>query len=220
MSPVHHSITHKALHAEYVRANVLEKKQMCRLIHPSITAAECIVFITTIEDQLCDADPLGGPNTCCHFETERKSQERDHVLVEDKDLSEARTEAAADHSYKLTTALAIAKGVLPDGAVATIVPQGKLAWDLNSSSLVVSLYIVRCYVCCPQLHAQFQSRVFEPVLLDGAMCAMCLFLEFASFVMACRGGRCVIAGTVKCIERRTGSEWTTTFVNIVMHVNV
>jgi hypothetical protein len=127
MSPVHHSITHKALHAAYVRANVLVRKQMCRLIHPSITAAECIVFIKTIEDQLCDAVPLGGPNTCCHFETERKTQERDHVLVEDKDLSEARTEAAADHSYKLTTALAIAKGVLPDGAVAAIVPQGKLA---------------------------------------------------------------------------------------------
>jgi hypothetical protein len=42
-------------------------------------------------------------------------------------MSEARSVAAADHSYKLSTALAIAKGVLPDGAVAAIVPHGNVA---------------------------------------------------------------------------------------------
>jgi hypothetical protein len=52
MPPVHHSITHKTLDAEYTRANALVKEQICRLFHPGTTAAECIVFIWTIEQDL------------------------------------------------------------------------------------------------------------------------------------------------------------------------
>jgi hypothetical protein len=123
MRPAHHSITHKTLHAEYARANVLVKKQICRLIHPGATAAECIVFIWTIEQDLCDADPVGGPSMCRRFEVERNTEAKNLVLVEDMDMSEARTVAAANQSYKLTTALANARRVLPDGAVAVIVPE-------------------------------------------------------------------------------------------------
>jgi hypothetical protein len=115
MLPVHHTITHKTLHAEYARANVLVKKQICRLIHRGATAAECVVFIWTIEQDLCDADPVGGPSMCRRFEVERKTEEKNLVLVEDMDMSEARTVAAANQSYKLTTALANARRVLPDG---------------------------------------------------------------------------------------------------------
>jgi hypothetical protein len=100
---------------------------MCRLIHPGIPASECVIFITTIEDELCDADPFRGPAKCRRFDDERKSKEKEFVLHENKQLSESRTVAAADHSYKLTNALANANGVLPDGAVAAIVPQGNVA---------------------------------------------------------------------------------------------
>jgi hypothetical protein len=60
---------------------------------------------------------------CYRFEVERKTEETNLVLVEDMDMSEARTVAVANQSYKLTTALANARRVLPDGAVAVIVPE-------------------------------------------------------------------------------------------------
>jgi hypothetical protein len=72
---------------------------------------------------LCDADPVGGPAKCRRFEVERKTDEKNLVLDEDMDLSGARTVAAANQSYKRTTALANARRMLPDGAVAVIVPE-------------------------------------------------------------------------------------------------
>jgi hypothetical protein len=100
---------------------------MCRFMHPGIPATEFVIFISTIEGELCDADPVQGPATCRLFDDERKSKEKEFVLLENKHVSEARTEDAVYRSYKLTTALASANGVLPDGAVAAIVPQGNVA---------------------------------------------------------------------------------------------
>jgi hypothetical protein len=79
--------------------------------------------MATIERDLCDADPVGGPAMCCRFEVERKTEAKNLALVEDMGMSEARTVAAANQWYKLTTALANARRVLPDGAVAFIVPE-------------------------------------------------------------------------------------------------
>jgi hypothetical protein len=120
-------VTHSAMHAHFRAANVFERKQICRLIHPRIPAAEIVIFITIIEDELCDGDPVRGPAKCRLFDDVRKSKEKEFVLHENKYVSEARTEVAVDHSYKLTAALASASGVLPDGAVAAIVPQGNVA---------------------------------------------------------------------------------------------
>jgi hypothetical protein len=125
-------VTHSALHPHFRPANVIEKKQMCGLIHPGTPASQCMIFMMTLEEALCDADRVRGPVMCHRFEAERKTKEKNLVLVEDKDFSEARTVAAAEHSYKLTTAVAIAKGVLPEGVVAAIVRHGSVARNLNA----------------------------------------------------------------------------------------
>jgi hypothetical protein len=96
---------------------------MCRESHPGTSASECPVYMATIEQDLCDADPVGGPAMCRRLEVERKTEEKKLVLDGDMDLSGARTMAAANQAYKLTTALANARRVLPDGAVAVIAPE-------------------------------------------------------------------------------------------------
>jgi hypothetical protein len=102
----YHRFTHRAMHRRFMTANVFERKQMCREIHPGTKASECPVYKATVEQNLCDADPVGGLAMCRRFEVERKTEEKNLVLVEGMDLSEARRVAAANHSYKLTAALA------------------------------------------------------------------------------------------------------------------
>jgi hypothetical protein len=114
---------HRAMQRGFMAANDIERKQMCNAIHPGTPASKCIIYMTTKEADVCVADPVGGTAICRQFEDERKTEERNHVLVADMDLSEARTVAAANQSYKLTTALANARRVLPDGAFAVIVPE-------------------------------------------------------------------------------------------------
>jgi hypothetical protein len=115
--------THRALYRRFRTANLIERKQMCRESHPETPASECPVYMATIEQDLCEADPVGGPAMCCRFEVERKTEEKNLALFDDMDPSEARTVAAANQSYKLTTALANARRVLPDEAVAVIAPE-------------------------------------------------------------------------------------------------
>jgi hypothetical protein len=114
---------HRAMHRRFMAANDIERKQMCNAIHPGTRASKCIIYMTTKEGDVCVADPVGGPAMCRRFEVERKTEEKNLVLDGDMDLSGARTVAAANQSYKLTTALANARRVLPDGAVAVIVPE-------------------------------------------------------------------------------------------------
>jgi hypothetical protein len=114
---------HRDVQRGFMAANDVERKQMCNAIHPGTPASKCIIYMTTKEGDVCVADPVGGPAVCRQFEVERKTEERNLVLVADMDLSEARTVAAANQSYKLTTALANARRVLPDGAFAVIVPE-------------------------------------------------------------------------------------------------
>jgi hypothetical protein len=114
---------HCAMQRDFMAASDIERKQMCNSIHPGTPASKCIVYMKTKERDVCVADPVGGPAMCRQFEVERKTEERNLVLVEDMDLSEARTVAAANQSYKLTTALANTRRVPPDGAVAVVVQE-------------------------------------------------------------------------------------------------
>jgi hypothetical protein len=127
MSQRYCPVTHSALHPHFRAANVIEKKQMCGLIHPGTLASQCMIFKMSLEEELCDADRARGPAMCHRLEAERMTREENRVLDEDNDISEARTVAAAEHSYKLTTAVAIAEGVLPEGVVAANVSQANVA---------------------------------------------------------------------------------------------